>query len=182
MAKYAVLFCLILLNSVQAAPEQEMPQPAQDPAPKTAPIQQAAPDKVSKVSSMSEAPVGAAELANITLALFFVLALIFVLAWLFRRYGNIATLNKSNIQVLGGVSLGHRERAVLIEVEGERILVGVAQGNVTRLHVLKKSESNETDEVDIESDQASDISTSDISSGFAEKLKQVIKPANGEKQ
>lgn len=164
MAKYAVIFFLIIFNAVQAAPDQS-------------PLEQTAPDKISKVSSMSEAPVGAAELANITLALFFVLALIFVLAWLFRRYGNLATLNKSNIQVLGGVSLGHRERAVLLEVEGERILVGVAQGNVSKLHVLKQTRSMETDEVDLEQKQEPATANS-----FSEKLKQVIAPGNGEKQ
>ena len=157
MPNYVVLISLLLISSAQA---------------ETAPV---GADKVAKVSGMPDAPVGAAELANITLALFFVLALIFVLAWLFRRYGNIATLNKSNIQVLGGVSLGHRERAVLLEVEGERILVGVAQGNVSKLHVLEKKDSSEIDEFISEPDEPV---SSDKS--FSEKLKQVIAPKNGD--
>jgi flagellar protein FliO/FliZ len=157
MFHFVVVFCALFLTTVQAAPEAVTS------------------DKVAKVSSMSEGPVGAAELANITLALFFVLALLFLLAWLFRRYGNIASLNRSNIQVLGGVSLGHRERAVLLEVEGERILVGVAQGHVSKLHVLEKKD-------DIDDEYLQPEIVSNDTKSFADKLKQVINPGEGEQR
>ena len=157
MFHFVVVFCVLFLTTVQAAPEAVTS------------------DKVAKVSSMSEGPVGAAELANITLALFFVLALIFIIAWLFRRYGNIASLNRSNIQVLGGVSLGHRERAVLLEVEGERILVGVAQGHVSKLHVLEKKD-------DIDDEYLQPEIVSNDTKSFADKLKQVINPGEGEQR
>ena len=94
--------------------------------------------------------VGANELANVTLGLLIVLALIFGLAWLFRRYGNLTTFNRSNIQILGGVSLGPREKAILLEVEGERLLVGVASGQVTKLHSFPPAQA------DANSPQASD--------------------------
>jgi len=81
-------------------------------------------------------PVGAEELASVTLGLLMILALIFALAWLYRRYGNFVSLNRSDIQILGGVSLGSREKAVLLEVEGTRLLVGVAAGQVNTLHVF----------------------------------------------
>jgi len=103
-------------------------------------------DKVAESArAIPESPSGADHLANITLGLVLVLALIFALAWLFRRYGNVASLNRSNIQVLGGVSLGSRERAVLLEVEGEQILVGVTPNQITRLHVLKSHHSSASD-------------------------------------
>lgn len=159
MFHFVVVFCALFLTTVQAAPEAVTS------------------DKVAKVSSMSEGPVGAAELANITLALFFVLALIFIIAWLFRRYGNVASLNRSNIQVLGGVSLGHRERAVLLEVEGERILVGVAQGHVSKLHVLEKK-----DDMDIDDEYSQPEIVPNDTKSFADKLKQVINPGKSEQQ
>lgn len=123
-------------------------------------------DKTSTTRSIPEAPVGAGELANITLGLVLVLALIFALAWLFRRYGNVASLNRSNIQVLGGVSLGSRERAVLLEVEGEQILVGVTPNQITRLHVLKSHASSSSSVAEQESEpmQADNIED------FASKL------------
>jgi len=127
----------------------------------------AAEDKAAEsTKAIPESPVGADQLANITLGLVLVLALIFALAWLFRRYGNVASLNRSNIQVLGGVSLGSRERAVLLEVEGEQILVGVTPSQITRLHVLKSSQSSSSKAADKE-DQ---VMQADNVEDFANKL------------
>lgn len=92
------------------------------------------------VAEKPAAMAGADQLANVTFGLLIVLGLIFALAWLFRRYGNLPTFNRSNIQIVGGVSLGPREKAILLEVEGERVLVGVASGQVTRLHVFSQRE------------------------------------------
>ena len=44
------------------------------------------------------------------------------------------------MRVLGGVSLGNRERAVLRSVDGTRLLVGVAPGQVRTRHVLGKTD------------------------------------------
>lgn len=65
-----------------------------------------------------------------------VLAVLLGLAWLAKRYMTSPGISKGRIQVVGGVSLGPRERAVIVEVEGERLLLGVAQGNVRMLHRL----------------------------------------------
>lgn len=91
-----------------------------------------------KPLAAADSPVGAEQLASVTLGLLLVLALIFALAWLYRRYGNFTPFNRSNIQILGGVSLGSREKAVLLEVEGTRLLVGVAAGQVNTLHVFDR--------------------------------------------
>ena len=52
-------------------------------------------------------------------------------------------VTERQIQVLGGVSLGPRERAVLISVQGQRLLLGVAPGRVQTLHVLGKEEQDD---------------------------------------
>ncbi|NNJ92745.1 MAG: flagellar biosynthetic protein FliO [Gammaproteobacteria bacterium] len=125
-------------------------------------------EEIAAVSTkgIPEAPVGAGQLANITLGLVLVLALIFALAWLFRRYGNVASFNRSNIHVVGGVSLGSRERAVLLDVEGEQILVGVTPNQITRLHVLKSRHVSASDTTDSE-DQ---LIQADNIEDFASKL------------
>ena len=130
-----------------------------------APIIAAAEEKTGPVKPLPGPPIGASELANITLGLIVVLGLIFALAWLFRRYGNMTSLNRSNIQILGGVSLGSRERAVLLEVEGEKILIGVTPNQVTRLHVLKDEQTADiiADEQFMQADNVED---------FASKLQQ----------
>ncbi len=113
-----------------------------------------------EVSKLSTSPVGANELANVTMGLLLVLALIFALAWLFRRYGNLPAFNKSNIQILGGVSLGSREKAILLEVEGQRLLVGVASGQVTKLHTFTAN------------DQQEQLADSEVDDQFSSTLQQ----------
>lgn len=64
--------------------------------------------------------------------LLLVLLLIIGLGWAVRRLG-IAPLHKGAVRIVGGVSLGARERALVLEADGKRILVGVAPGQVRTL-------------------------------------------------
>jgi len=50
------------------------------------------------------------------------------------------------VSVIGGVSLGPRERAVLLQVGGTRLLVGVAPGQVRMLHLLDQDNGNTASE------------------------------------
>ena len=70
------------------------------------------------------------------MGLLLILALIVALGWLVRRYGKLPSAGKGIVTVLGGVSLGPRERAVVLQVGEARLLVGVAPGRVQTLHVL----------------------------------------------
>jgi len=69
-----------------------------------------------------------------------VLALIVVLGWAVRRFAHLPGAGKGLIRVLGGVTLGSRERAVIVAVDGTRLLLGVAPGQVRMLHVLPPEE------------------------------------------
>lgn len=65
-----------------------------------------------------------------------ILILIFGLGWLLRRFGRLPMKGNAMISIIGGVSLGPRERAVLLQVEDTRLLVGVAPGRVQTLHLF----------------------------------------------
>ena len=80
-------------------------------------------------------PLGGALLQTFG-GLLLIVLLIFLLGWLVRRYGKLPIAGKGEINVVGGVSLGPRERAVLLQVGDTRLLVGVAPGWVQTLHVL----------------------------------------------
>jgi len=67
--------------------------------------------------------------------------LILGLAWVLKKYGRLPVNNQVAMKVVGGLSLGTRERAVLIEVEGQRLLLGVAPGRVDKLHVFEQQKS-----------------------------------------
>ncbi len=85
-------------------------------------------------------PLGTESLFQTAGGLLLILALILGAAWLFKRYGNLTMGGKGVIKVLGGASVGPRERVVLIEVESTRLLLGVAPGQVRTLHRLPMDE------------------------------------------
>jgi flagellar protein FliO/FliZ len=83
------------------------------------------------------APVGAGGLASVTFALLAVLAAIFAVAWLARRVRGIGSRVGNAIDVLADIPLGPKERAVLLKVGTEQVLVGVSPGRISALHVLR---------------------------------------------
>ncbi|HET9107199.1 MAG TPA: flagellar biosynthetic protein FliO [Steroidobacteraceae bacterium] len=89
-------------------------------------------------AAAAAAPVGAGGLASVTLALLVVLAAIFGVAWLARRMRGIGSRVGNAIDVLADLPLGPKERAVLVKVGSEQILIGVAPGRVSALHVLRE--------------------------------------------
>jgi flagellar protein FliO/FliZ len=81
---------------------------------------------------------GAGGLLSVTLALLAVLAAIFALAWLTRRVRTFGNRAAGALEVLANLPLGPKERAVLLKVGAAQILLGVAPGRVTALHVLEQ--------------------------------------------
>ncbi len=84
----------------------------------------------------SAAPSGIASLGQVTLALGLVLALIFVAAWLMRRLRGFGKAGTGTLDIIADLPVGQKERAVLIRVGTQQVLIGVAPGRVTTLHVL----------------------------------------------
>jgi len=90
---------------------------------------------VPAVKTVNE-PLGAANLLQLTFGLLVVLAAIVGSAWLLRRYGRLQSGVAGALRVIGGLSMGPRERVVLIQVGKQQLLLGVAPGRVQMLHVL----------------------------------------------
>ncbi len=87
--------------------------------------------------ALASAPAsGVAGLGQVTLALCIVLGAIFLCAWLARRMRNITSGRSGAINVVAEVRLGPKERALLLQVGGTQLLVGVAPGQISALHVL----------------------------------------------
>lgn len=85
-------------------------------------------------STAEAAPAPAAGLAQVTLSLLLVLAAVFGAAWLLRRVRGLQrTRSSEGLAVVAEVAVGPRERVVLVEIGGERVLVGVAPGSVRAL-------------------------------------------------
>lgn len=96
-------------------------------------------------AGLGASPLGTGALMETAGGLLFILALIIGLGWLVRRYGRLPVAGKGMVTILGGVSLGPRERAVVLQVGDARLLVGVAPGRVQTLHVIEGSGDQVTD-------------------------------------
>jgi flagellar protein FliO/FliZ len=86
--------------------------------------------------AVTGAPSAAGGLAQVTLSLMLVLAAVFAAAWVVRRLRNFGRSGAGAINIIADVALGTKERAVLIQVGAQQLLIGVAPGRVNTLHVL----------------------------------------------
>jgi flagellar protein FliO/FliZ len=91
--------------------------------------------------TITHSPMSSTALIETLLGLGTVLAIIVLLAWLIRRTGRFQGSANGEIKMVAVLSLGTRERAVLLEVCGERILVGVTPQQIRTLHVLGQAQS-----------------------------------------
>ncbi|KFI22206.1 flagellar biosynthetic protein FliO [Nitrosococcus oceani] len=81
--------------------------------------------------------IATGEVLQMIIALVLVLGAIALVMWLLRRVQGLQRNNGTGLQILGGVSLGTRERAVLVQVGEQQLLVGVCPGQIRTLHVLE---------------------------------------------
>lgn len=93
--------------------------------------------------SANAAPEGGSSVSDggmlqVMLGLGLVLAVIAGSAWLLRRFGGVSRGPASAIKIIGGSSVGQRERVVLVEVADTWLVIGVAPGHVTALHSMPK--------------------------------------------
>jgi flagellar protein FliO/FliZ len=85
-------------------------------------------------------PLSTANLTQWTIGLIVVLMMIFAVAWAAKRFSTVGTSRAGGLKVLSGVSLGHREKAVLVKAGSRHLLLGVAPGRVVNLHTFESGE------------------------------------------
>jgi flagellar protein FliO/FliZ len=91
-------------------------------------------------SATASSTPGLGSLTQVSLALALVLGLVFGLAWLLRRVRGTRRPGAPGIDILAELALGPKERAVLLQVDRVRLLVGVGGGQVRTLHVLPEAD------------------------------------------
>jgi flagellar protein FliO/FliZ len=77
------------------------------------------------------------ELIRVVLSLGGVVALIFAAGWLTRRLQSRQFIGGRRLRCLESMSISARERVLLIEADGKRLLIGVGAGGVRALHVYE---------------------------------------------
>ncbi|UPH46707.1 flagellar biosynthetic protein FliO [Methylophaga pinxianii] len=116
---------------------------------------------MAQAEKVNSTPVNASSVLQTIFGLILVLAIIVLLGWLLKRSQYFHAAHHGQLKVLGAVSLGTREKAVLIQVGEQQLLLGVTPQQINTLHTL--SEPLPVRETHIKQ-----------SDSFAEKLKQMM--------
>lgn len=112
-------------------------------------------------------PASAGSLLQVLFGLVVVLALMAGAAWTLKRMGVAGMAGNSVARVVGGVSVGNRERVVVVEVADQWIVVGIAPGRVSALSTMPRQQI------------AAAQTTTPDAANFASWLKRTIDKRNG---
>ncbi|WP_404615338.1 flagellar biosynthetic protein FliO [Rhodanobacter hydrolyticus] len=85
------------------------------------------------------------ELLRVLLSLVAVVALIFVAGWLSRRLQARSRPGGRRIRCVETMAVGARDRVLLLDADGKRLLVGVGPGGMRTLHVYEGAAPVEAD-------------------------------------
>ena len=77
---------------------------------------------------------------NWSLGLVIVLLIFFACVWFMRKMGALPTNPKGNLRVIGGISLGMREKLILVQVGEKQLVLGVTPGRIDKLLLLEGNE------------------------------------------
>jgi flagellar protein FliO/FliZ len=110
--------------------------------------------------TLSESPLSAMNLVQTFLGLLLVLVCIVLVAWLLKRSNSFHTAASGKLKVIAGIPLGTRERAVLVQIGDEQLLLGVTPQQINTLHKLEKP-------LDVNNQKT-------MTSDFAGKLRQIM--------
>jgi flagellar protein FliO/FliZ len=89
-----------------------------------------------QVAHAPSSPLGIGKLSEVFGALALVVLMIFGLALAAQRLRLARGVSGKHLRIVDALALGTRERLLLVDVAGERVLLGVAGGRIERLHVL----------------------------------------------
>ncbi len=86
-----------------------------------------------------------ADYLQIITVLAFIVGLIFLMAWFARRLTTGRTLDANAITVVATRFLGPKEKLLLVEVEGTRVLIGINAQSMTPLCTVAHGQPNRLD-------------------------------------
>ncbi|MDY7578310.1 flagellar biosynthetic protein FliO [Herbaspirillum sp. RTI4] len=116
----------------------------------------------------ASAPSETTSLLTMLMGLAIVLALMAGIAWLLKRSGITRLQGTAIVKVVGGASVGTRERVMVIEVADQWIVIGVAQGQVNLLSTMPRGSAT----------PAAEAASTAAPNNFSAWLKQTIEKRN----
>lgn len=100
---------------------------------------------------------------NWSLGLLIVLSVFFLCVWGLRKLNGLTVNGTEQMRIVGALSLGMREKIILLQVGKKQLILGVTPGRIETLHVLEDHEC------------LVKAQSVDAASGFAQKLMQAMK-------
>jgi flagellar protein FliO/FliZ len=100
------------------------------------PLLAVATQATTQASSVGNAAPSPPSLLGAVFALLLVLGLIVGLAWLLKRMPGSGFRPVEGLRVIASLSVGTKERVVVVEVNGAQLLLGVSPGRIRALHTL----------------------------------------------
>ncbi|GAB2853784.1 hypothetical protein GCM10027277_22770 [Pseudoduganella ginsengisoli] len=147
--------------------------PASIPAPAATPEQQAALAGARPAAPVQmQAPTAGGSLLQTMFSLLVVLGVLVGLAWLLKKYGPKTITGSANVKLVGALSVGARERILVVEVGEQWIVVGASPGRMNALATMPRQEA------EIDPPSPAHVLPS---ANFAEWFKQTIEKRNGGK-
>lgn len=150
-----VLGCALSWGAAAAVPAPATAMPAVTEVAATPPPPSAVPEPTVRAAPgrpPAAQPVGpavgpqyapgpsAGSLVQTILALMLVLAMLAALAWVLKRYGPRGQAGAGGLRIVSAVSLGGRERVIVVEVGDQWIVVGASPGRVNALATMPRQE------------------------------------------
>jgi len=105
------------------------------------------------------------DIAGWSIGLLIVLCVFFLCVWGVRKLGGLTVSSAEKMRVVGGLSLGLREKIILLQVGKKQLILGVTPGRIKTLHVLEGGDCLIKEET----------MSATAETGFAQKLLQAIK-------
>ena len=109
--------------------------------------------------------VASGDIAVWSIGLLIVLSVFFLCVWGVRMLSGLTVSGAEKMRVVGGLSLGLREKVILLQVGRKQLILGVTPGRIETLHVLEGDDCLIKEET---------VSTT-TQTGFAQSVRQAIK-------
>lgn len=114
-------------------------------------------------------------LLQVLFGLVVVLALMAAAAWMLKRFGMAKNNTATAVKIVGGISVGSRERILVVEVADQWIVVGVAPGRISTLSSMPRQQQADAPQ----SVSGSVAEAAPAAKTFSAWLKQTIERRNG---
>lgn len=115
-----------------------------------------------------------ASLIQVTIALLLMVGLILGLAWLMKRFANPLFQQQKDLRLVASLSLGVKEKIILVEVAGKQLVLGVTPQQITSLHVIDNP-LKDTAEDSADNSEKNPLVEKKIASDFSKKLMEILK-------